>query len=71
MADAMDVKISDDDVALHVVHDGAIVVRDPTVAAFLEQLGQLLAHPERFCHEPTFARSPRSPGSEGELRAAR
>lgn len=34
--------------------DGAIAVRDSTVGGFLEALGQLLADPSRFEHEPRF-----------------
>ena len=38
---------------------GSIVVRDPTVAAFLDELGQLVASPQRFAHEPRFEESHR------------
>jgi hypothetical protein len=31
---------------------GAIVVKDPKIGGFIEMLGELLAHPERFEDEP-------------------
>ncbi len=34
---------------------GAIIVRDPAVTTFIEQLGDLLAHPERYEHDPVFS----------------
>ncbi len=33
---------------------GAIVVKDPQVAAFIKMLGQLIADPAKFREEPTF-----------------
>ncbi len=33
---------------------GSIVVRDPTVAAFIEMLGELIADPAKFHDEPSF-----------------
>ena len=33
---------------------GAIIVTDPTVVAFIELLGELVANPTRFRHEPRF-----------------
>jgi hypothetical protein len=33
---------------------GAIVVTDPRVVAFIELLGELVADPARFAHEPRF-----------------
>lgn len=33
---------------------GAIIVENPTITAFIETLGELLAHPERYQHEPRF-----------------
>lgn len=50
---------------------GAIVVEDPIVAAFLEQLSQLVAYPQRFAHEPRFdpAKS-RLAAPERRIRAA-
>lgn len=33
---------------------GSIVVTDPTVMAFLDQLGELIVNPGRFRHEPRF-----------------
>jgi hypothetical protein len=33
---------------------GAIVVRNPDVSAFLEQLGRLIVDPSAFEHEPAF-----------------
>ena len=38
---------------------GAIVVQDPTVTAFLEELGLLLCFPQRFAREPHFEFSDR------------
>ena len=40
------------------VEIGAIVVGDPTVAAFLEELGLLLSSPQRFANEPHFEAFP-------------
>jgi hypothetical protein len=37
---------------------GAIIVTDPTVSAFMEMLGELVANPTRFHDEPRFE-SPR------------
>ncbi len=37
---------------------GAIVVKDPQVAAFIEMLGELIANPAKFHDEPVF-RAPR------------
>lgn len=34
---------------------GAIVVKDPQVVAFIEMLGELIAKPDRFHHEPVFS----------------
>ncbi len=34
---------------------GAIVVKDPTVIAFIDLLGELIADPARFRDEPTFS----------------
>ncbi len=34
---------------------GAIVTKDPTVIAFIDQLGELIANPAKFHHEPTFS----------------
>ncbi len=34
---------------------GAIVVKDPTVIAFIDLLGELIADPAKFRDEPTFA----------------
>ncbi len=53
-----------DDLDDEVVEMGAIVVRDPAVIAFLEQLGQLLVAPQRFAHEPRFAEGSRSRATE-------
>jgi hypothetical protein len=33
---------------------GVIVVRNPDVSAFLEQVGRLIADPAAFAHEPVF-----------------
>jgi hypothetical protein len=33
---------------------GAILVKDPQVAAFIEMLGELIANPGKFRDEPTF-----------------
>ncbi len=33
---------------------GSIVVRDPTVVAFIEMLGELIADPAKFHDEPSF-----------------
>jgi hypothetical protein len=33
---------------------GAIIVTDPTVSAFIELLGELVADPSQFRHEPRF-----------------
>ena len=33
---------------------GALIVQDPTVAAFLETLGELVLEPDHFAHEPRF-----------------
>ena len=46
---------------------GAIVVRDPAVTAFLDELAQLLASPQRFTHEPHFDHDARR--SVGQARA--
>ena len=37
---------------------GALIVRDPTVAAFLETLGELVLEPDHFAHEPRFGTDP-------------
>jgi hypothetical protein len=37
---------------------GSIVVTHPAVMAFLGQLGELLADPARFQHDPEFAEDP-------------
>jgi len=37
---------------------GGIIVWDPTIAAFIELLGELIAHPERFLHEPVLGSPP-------------
>ena len=51
---------------------GALVVRDPAVTAFLEQLGQLLVAPQRFGHEPVFVASPRrAPDQDADGRSSR
>ncbi len=34
---------------------GAIVIKDPTVIAFIDLLGELIADPARFHDEPTFS----------------
>lgn len=34
---------------------GAIVVKDPTVIAFIDLLGELIANPAKFRDEPTFS----------------
>ena len=43
---------------------GSIIVTDPTVMAFLDQLGTLLVNPARFGHEPHFAASPPPPARD-------
>ena len=41
---------------------GSIVVKDATVAAFIEMLGELIADPAKFHDEPTFP--PKQPTGE-------
>lgn len=41
---------------------GAIIVKDPQVAAFIDMLGELIANPAKFHHEPTFE-PPRTEGT--------
>jgi hypothetical protein len=43
---------------------GAIVVTDPVVMAFIEQLGELLVDPARFRHEPRFVADSDAAGDE-------
>jgi hypothetical protein len=46
---------------------GAIVVTDPAVGAFLGMLGELIAYPSHYDHEPTFPGPPgEPPGNPGE-----
>ena len=41
---------------------GSIVVRDPTVIAFIDMLGELIADPAKFHNEPSFP--PEAPARE-------